>query len=178
MALDSTLGTTNIHWRNNYASGLYNSCYTTKVGGFASVNFSGCKFMKRTVTPKVYATTTGTTNFSINSYVRSKAIKFYFNIMDADLLDASDGVRFDSPLLTNYALSWTAQYWTGLSADSTYISCTADNADYGYNWDSWRQNSSSGTVLSYSQNFLFYYNNASQSGTTTAYANYNLGKIG
>ena len=94
MAVDSTIGTTNINFRSNYASGLYNDCYTTVAGIGWGSNYSACKFMRRSVQPKVFATSTDTTDFSISDTVRSKAIKFYFNLRLGTKF-ASDGVRYD-----------------------------------------------------------------------------------
>ena len=102
MSSDSSIGANNIYFRSQYASGLYNDCYTTVAGIGWGANYSACKFMKRSVQPKVFETTTSTTNFSISSLVRNKANKFYFNIV-LGTTNASDGVRFDFPFLTSYA---------------------------------------------------------------------------
>ncbi len=172
MSIDSTLGTTNIRWAGNYASGLYNSCYRTVAGITYTVNYSGCKFMRRSVQPKVFATNTGTTDYSIADYVRSKATKFYFNLALGTKF-ASSGVRYDSPFAVGYATTQSCINAAGFSADHTYQSCTAAGPNYGYTWAHWRKNSTSGTIVSYSANFLFYFNDSNQSGCTILYAMYN-----
>ena len=171
MSTDSTLGTNNIFFRSNYASGLYNDCYTTVAGIGWGSNYSACKFMRRSVQPKVFATSTDTTDYSIGDLVRSKATKFYFNLTLGTKF-ASDGVRYDFPFLVSYATSQSCINASNFSADAQYQSCTAASANYGYVWAHWRSNSASGTIVSYSQNFLFYFNNSNQSGTTNLYAMY------
>ena len=171
MSIDSTLGTTNIRWAGNYASGLYNSCYRTVAGITYTVNYSGCKFMRRSVQPKVFATSTGTTNYSINDLVRSKATKFYFNLTLGTKF-ASSGVRYDFPFSVSYATSHSCINAANFSADATYQSVTSSNPNYGYSWAHWRKNTTSGTIVSYSANFLFYYNNSNQSGCTNLLAMY------
>tara|TARA_B100000768_G_scaffold145818_1_gene138772 strand:- start:2203 stop:2730 length:528 start_codon:yes stop_codon:yes gene_type:complete len=171
MSVDSTLGTTNIKWAGNYASGLYNSCYRDVIGLGYTTNFSGCKFMRRSVQPKVFSTSTGTTNYSIGDLVRSKAVKFYFNITLGTKF-ASSGVRYDFPFLTSYATSQSALNAANLSADATYQSCTASGPNYGYSFSNWRRNTTNGTIVSYSANFLFFFNNSNQSGATNLLAMY------
>jgi len=175
MSSDSSIGSNNIYFRSQYASGLYNDCYTTVAGIGWGANYSACKFMKRSVQPKVFETTTSTTNFSISSLVRNKANKFYFNIV-LGTLNASDGVRFDFPFLTSYAGTQSCINAANFSADVSYQSCTAASANYGYAWSAWRQNSASGTLVSTSQNFLFSNGSSQMSGTTNLYAVYSLAK--
>ncbi len=171
MARDNSLSTTNIAFRDNVSSGLYNNCYTTVAGIGWGGNYSACKFMRRSVQPKVYATSTDTTDFSVGTYVRSKLVKFYFNLTLGTKF-ASSGVRYDFPFSVSYATSQSCINAANLSADAQYQSCTAATANYGYFWSNWRQNSASGTIVSYSQNFLFYWNNSNQTNTTTLYAMY------
>ena len=171
MATDSVINTTNFAFRNVPLKGLYNTCYTTTAGITNTVNFSQCKWFKRSVRPKVFSTTTGTTNFSFETMYYDKGTKFYFNLQ-INNTSASDGVRYDSPFLTSYAASQTCQDATALSDDTPYLSCTSAAANYGYTWSSWRRNGASGTVVSTSQNFLFYKINTYQSTTTTLWAVY------
>lgn len=174
MATDSVINTTNFAFRNVPLKGLYNTCYTTKAGITNTVNFSQCKWFKRSDRPKVFSTTTGTTNFSFETMYYDKGTKFYYGIKINDT-SASDGVRYDFPFLVSYASSYQSRDATGLSDDTPYLSCTSATANYGYTWSSWRKNGSTGTVVSTSQNFLFYYNNSNQSTTTTLWAVYSGG---
>ena len=174
MAIDSQLQTTNISWGRptsggstyQYASGLYNYCWVNKVGWTTS-NYSGCQFMKRTVSPYVWATTTSTTNFSISSLIRSKDYKFYFNILSADALKTD--VRFTSPFSYSYSDTQKGSQCTVLSADQTYIGIQC-NTVYGFTFGGWRVNSASGTVVSLSESYNFFYSNSNMSGTTNLYA--------